>query len=74
MALKLFQLISIKQGTIFFRVENMQQNLVPDPFLVFVNIPKQPLHATLERYHQKALKGLLVFSISVPFNRQDYEK
>ena len=52
----------------------MQQNLVPDPFLVFVNIPKQPLHATLERYHQKALKGLLVFSISVPFNRQDYEK
>ena len=52
----------------------MQQNLVPDPFFVFVNIPKQPLHATLERYYQKALKGLLVFWISVPFNRQDYEK
>ena len=68
MALKLFQ------EQFFFRVENMQQNLVPDPFLVFVNIPKQPLHATLERYYQKALKGLLVFSISVPFNRQDYEK
>ena len=23
----------------------MQQKLVPDPFLIFVNNPKQPLHA-----------------------------
>ena len=74
MALKLFQLISIKQGTIFFSCRKYATKSSPRSLLVFVNIPKQPLHATLERYHQKALKGLLVFSISVPFNRQDYEK
>ena len=25
--------------------ENVQQKLVPDPFLILVNNPKQPLHA-----------------------------
>ena len=25
--------------------ENVHQNLVPDPFKIFVNNPKQPLHA-----------------------------
>ena len=25
--------------------ENVHQKLVPDPFLLLVNIPKQPLHA-----------------------------
>ena len=25
--------------------ENVHQNIVPDPFLILVNSPKQPLHA-----------------------------
>ena len=26
--------------------ENVKQKVVPDPFLIFVNNPKQPLHAS----------------------------
>ena len=26
------------------RAENVHEKLVPDPFLIFVNKPKQPLH------------------------------
>ena len=48
--------------------ENVHQNLVPEPFLILVNNPKQPLHARnsfenmiLKEYYQKALKKLTLF-------------
>ena len=54
--------------------ENVHQKLVPDPFLIFVNNPKQLLHARNyfenKEYYQKALKKLTLFFLSnpVPFN------
>ena len=63
--------------------ENVHQKLVPDPFLILVNNPKQPLHARnsfkkdiLIEDTQKALKKLALFFLSnpVPFNRQSYQK
>ena len=60
----------------------MHQKLVPDPFLILVNNPKQPLNARnsfkhiLKENYQKALKKLTLFFLSnqVPFNEQDYQK
>ena len=43
--------------------ENLHQKVVPDPFIILVNNPKQPLHARnffknniLKEDYQKALK------------------
>ena len=58
----------------------MHQKLIPDPFLIMINIPKQPLYArnsfknTLKEDYQKALKKLILFFLSVPFNGQSYQK
>ena len=48
--------------------QNVQQKLVPDPFLNLVNNPKQD--------YQKALKKFTLFFLSntVPFNGQSYQK
>ena len=63
--------------------ENMHQKLVPSPFLILVNNPKQPLHARnsfeiryFERGLSKALKKLTLFFLSNldPFNGQNYKK
>ena len=47
--------------------ENVHQKLVPDPFLILVYNPKQPLHARnsfkskiLKEDYQKALKKLIL--------------
>ena len=60
----------------------MHQKLVPDPFLILVNNPKQPLHTRnslkdiLKEDYQKAFKKLSLFFLSnpVPFNGQSYQK
>ena len=62
----------------------MHQKLVPSPFLILVNNPKQPLHARnslknkifLNRIIKKPLKKLTLFILlnPVPFNGQDYGK
>ena len=57
----------------------MHQKLVPDPFLILVNNPKQPLHARnyfknkyFERGLSKSLKKLTLFFLFNPasFNGQ----
>ena len=47
MTLKLCQLIEYLKKNILWKnhPESMLQNLVPDPFLILVNHPKQPLYA-----------------------------
>ena len=59
------------------------QKLIPDLFPIFVNNPKQALHAInsfkiryFKRGYQKAFKKLTLFFLSnpVPFNWQDYKK
>ena len=58
----------------------MHQKLPPDPFLILLNNPKQPLHTInsfknkvfWKRTIKKPLKSLLIFS--VPFNGQSYQK
>ena len=61
----------------------MQQMLAPDPFLILLNNPKQPLHARNPFKNKvfwkrivKVLKKLSLFSLSNPvsFNRQSYQK
>ena len=61
----------------------MHQKLVPDPFFILVNNPKQPLHAIhsfktryLKDNYQKPFKNLTFFFLSnqVPFNGQSYQK
>ena len=62
----------------------MHQKLVPEPFLILVNKPNQPLHARnsfknkdiLKEDYQKALKTLTLFFLSNPvfFNGQSYQK
>ena len=44
--LELCQLTEFKYGTFLWKTnaENVHQKLVLDPFLIFVNNPKQPLH------------------------------
>ena len=60
----------------------MHQKLVPVPYLILVNNPKQPLHSRnyfenryLERELSKNLKKVHLFFLSnpVPFNRQNYQ-
>ena len=62
---------------------NVQQKLVPDFFIIFVNNPKQPLHVInyfkskiFERGLSKSLKKVTSFFLShlVPFNSQSYQK
>ena len=63
-------------------LENGQQKLVPDLFIILVNNPKQPLHARnyfkdiLKEDHQETLTEVTLFFLSnpVPFNRQNYQK
>ena len=60
----------------------MHHKLVPDPFLILLNNPKQTLHARnsfenkkfLKDNYQKALKKSTLFFLSnpVPFNGQSY--
>ena len=59
----------------------MHQKLVPDPFLILVKNPKQPLHARNSfknkiRFNQKPLRKLTLFFLlnPVPFNGQSYQK
>ena len=60
----------------------MHQKQVPDPFLILINNPKQPLHVRnffiniLKEDYQKALQKLTLFFLSnpVPFNEQSYQK
>ena len=60
----------------------MHQKLVPDPFLLLVNISKQPMHARnyfktiLKEDYRKALKRSTLFFLPspVPFNGQRYQK
>ena len=60
----------------------MHEKLVSDPFLLLVNISKQPVHARnyfkniLKEDHQKALKKSTLFFLTntVPFNGQRYHK
>ena len=63
--------------------ENVHQKLVADPFFIFVNNPKQLLHAInsfknkiVSKDYQKPLKKLTLFFLSnpVPFNEQSYKK
>ena len=62
----------------------MHQKLVPVPFLILVNNPKQPLHARssfknkiyiLKKDYQKPLKKSTLFFLpsQVPFNVQSYQ-
>ena len=62
---------------------NVHQKLVPDPFLVLVNNPKQPLHARnplkiiyFERKLSKSYKKVNLFLLLNPthFIRQDHKK
>ena len=39
--------------------ENVHQNLVPDPFSIFVNSPKQPLHARNSFKNKIFSKGII---------------
>ena len=57
------------------------QKLVPDPFLILVNNPKQPMHARSSFKikifdYQKALRNLTLFFLlnQVPFNGQKLSK
>ena len=61
----------------------MYQKLAPDPFLILLNDPKQPLHARnyflkdiLKEDYQKAWKKLTLFFLLnlFSFNRQNYQK
>ena len=61
----------------------MNQKLVPDPFLILVNNPKQSLMQEIllkiryfERGLSKSLKKLTLFFLSnpVPFNGQSHQK
>ena len=56
----------------------MHQKLVPDPFLILANNPKQPLHArnVLKEDYQKALKKLTLLFLSspIPLKVQSYQK
>ena len=56
----------------------MHQKLAPDPFLILLNNPKQPLHVRnfLKVVNQKALKKLILFFLSNPvsLNGQSYQK
>ena len=64
--------------------ENVHQRLVPDAFLILLNIPKQPMHTRnyfknkiiCKDDYQKALKKLTLFVLSKPvsFNGQNYQK
>ena len=75
----------MRQGTFLWKshAENVHQTPVPDPFLILVNNPKQPLHTRnsfknkiLKEDYQKAFKKLTLFflSNSVPFSEQSYQK
>ena len=61
-------------------MENVQQKLVTDTFLILVNNPKLPLHSRNffknKIFSDRIIKEpyLTVFFLSNPFNRQDYEK
>ena len=61
----------------------MHQKLVPEPYLILLNNPKQPLHARSSFSNkifsedvQKALTKLTLFFLSnlVPFNTWSYQK
>ena len=53
--------------------ENVHQKVVPDPFLILVNNPKQPLHA--RNYFKNKIFLTLFFLLNpVPFNGQSYQK
>ena len=64
--------------------ENVHQKLAPDPFLILLNNPKQPLHARnsfkskryFERGLSKSLWKVFLFFLSSPvvFNGQSYQK
>ena len=64
--------------------ENVHQKLVPDPFLILVNNPKQPLYARTyfknkifwKTIIKKLLKKLTLFFLSnpAPFIGQNYPK
>ena len=52
--------------------KNVHRKLVPDPFLILVNNPKQTLHAIIffkKRYFKRGLSKK-----PFPFNTKDYEK
>ena len=53
--------------------EIVHQKLAPDPYLILLNNPKQPLHT--RNSFKKALKKLTLFFLSnlVPFNGQSYQ-
>ena len=62
---------------------NVHQKLVPDPILILVNNPKQPLHIKTffgNRYFERGLSkslekiNIIFFSYSVPINGQNYQK
>ena len=61
--------------------KSVHQELLPDPFLIFVNNHKQPLLARIsfkdkifwKSIIKKACKSLFYLSNSVSFNGQDYE-
>ena len=50
--------------------EKMHQKLAPDPFLILLNNPKQPLHARNSLLNKISWKRI----IKKPFNRQSYQK
>ena len=60
--------------------KNVHQKLAPDPFLILLNNPKQPLHARNsfknKVFYKKIIKKLTLFflSNSVPVNGQSYQK
>ena len=72
---------SFKQRTFLWEnhAENIHQKLVPGPFLILVNNPKQPLHARSSfknkifwnRIIKKPSKTLFFLSNQFPFNGQD---
>ena len=60
----------------------MHQTVVPDPLLILVNNPKQPLHgrnsfkSPLKKDDQKPLKKSTLFFLPKPvlYNEQSYQK
>ena len=60
----------------------MHQKLVPDPFFILVNNPKQPLHARnsfknmifSKKIIKNPLKSLFFLLNPVPFKRQSSQK
>ena len=60
----------------------MHQELVPDPFLIFLNNTNQSLHARnlkynilfKTRYFERGLYNFIFFSNPVSFNGQNYQK